>query len=505
MSSMIPMRALVRAAWQESLNQTWRFSPARAGLWLFLAQVGLVALAIWRLGGQPPVATVGPLLLFGAFQSALFAFLHLILRGRMQLFIGPVVQLIHLSPTPAGAAIGAEVLGQLPRRAWSALLFTAALSPALPADDRPWAAPLLGLILLLGGLLGHLAGLLALIAWVRIAPQSLGAVWILSMLAILAFSYYLAYLLMLGATAEAVAAAIQQAGGWFPAIFAILFGLPGLLMALRLLLSPRAAGEAYREAWLGLMELGDTAARPRRSRFPRLIPGPAGAVQALAWLIAMRNWMSLFRLGLWAACLAGIILAGPVLSRLDSDRQPLFLIGLGLGCGLLNYGEQVAALFAADGPRVSLLVVAGVRPGQLLLGKWLAATPLALVAALSAGTAALAARQPVGSALGFGALTLLIALASLAVLVGLAAFDAAPGGRSLAAESEQAAAVFEQVPTRLGGVAGLLGSLAVTGGALWLAAVNPFLLLPLALLPLAAAFVGYHRLRGLIRNGTEAR
>ncbi|MFZ5622769.1 MAG: hypothetical protein ACOY5W_17260, partial [Pseudomonadota bacterium] len=150
------------------------------------------------------------------------------------------MQLIHRSPTPAQAVILAEVLAPLPRRLWSAALLTAALWPALPPPERLWAAPLLGLAVLLGGLLGHLAGLLALIAWVRRFPRSLEGIWLAAMLAILALAYLLASLLIAGAAPAEVVDALQAAGGWFPLALLLLFGLPGGLMALRLLTSPQA-------------------------------------------------------------------------------------------------------------------------------------------------------------------------------------------------------------------------------------------------------------------------
>lgn len=504
-NSSLPMRALVRAAWQESFNSSWRFSPAKRGLWMTLVQVGMAALVIWRLSGQPAVADVSPVLLFGALQSLLFAFISLFLRGRTKLYAGPVVQLIHLSPTPAWAAIAAEVLSVLPGRLWSALVFTAALFPAMPAGSRLWATPALWLLILLGGLLGHLTGLLVLMAWVRFAPRSLGGIWVASMVATLALFYYIAYLLVGGVSAAEVADGLQRAGGWLPIGMGLFFGLPGLAMCLRLLRSPRAAGELYREGWLALMELGDASSRPRRSRFPRIAPGPVGAVQSLVWLMSLRNWMSSLRLGLWAACLAGITLAGPTLSGLPAERRLLFVLGLGLATALLNYGEQAAALFSADGPRIALAAMAGIRPHQLMAGKWLAALPLPLVAAISTVVTGLAARQPFGYALGLSGVALLIALCCLTWLVGAAAFDAPPKENDLAAESEQLAAAFEQSPSRFGGVAGLAGAIGLAAAGVWLYTVHPAWLAALPLLPLLALGAGHARLRSLLRNGFESR
>lgn len=502
-SIFLPMRAMIRAAWQESFNRSWRFSPAKAGVWTILVQLTTAALAIWQLSGEEPVVQPGLVILFGLLQSSLFAFVTLFLRGRMKLYGGPVVQLIHLSPAPAQAAIAAEVLSQLPGRLWNSLVFTAALWPILAPEARLWAGPALWLAIVLGGLMGHLAGLLALMAWVRLAPQSLGAVWILSMVGTLALCFYVGYLLLGGVAPAAVAGALAGAGAALPLGLGLLLGLPGAAMLVRLIARPRQAGEIYREGWLGLMELGDAAGRPRRSRWPRIAPGPAGALAALVWLMALRNWMSLIRLGLLAACWTGIALSGPALAKLPAERLTPFVLGLGLAAALLNYGEQASALFAADGPRIALAALAGVRPGQMLVAKWLAASPLALVAAITAGLAAQAARQPFAFALAMAGTALAIGLLCLTWIIGTGAFDALPREHDLGQEGEQLAAALEQAPTRLGGMAGLLGSVTLGAAGVWLVGVHPAWLGLLAVLPLLALGAGYARLRHLLANGIE--
>lgn len=414
----IPLRAMIRAAWQDSFNRTWRFSPVKAGLWTTLLHLGFASLVIWRLGGQPPVAEPGVAILFGGLQAALFAFITLFLRGRTKLYAGPVVQLIHLSPTPAQAAILAEVLSQLPARLWGGVLFTAALWPTLEPAARPWAVPALWLTVVLGGLLGHLTGLLAIMAWVRIAPQSLGAVWVLSMVATLGLVYYVAYLLL---------AAVSPAE------------IAGMLL----------------------------------------------------------------RLGLLAACWAGILLAGPALAKLSPERLHLLVLGLGLAVGLLNYGEQAAALFSADGPRIALAAIAGVRAGQILWGRWQAATPLVLVAALTAGLTGLAARQPLGYGAAMAGLALVISLCALTWIIGVGAFDAPPREQGIAGEGEERAAALEQAPTRIGGVVGLMGAAALAAAGVWLTQLHPAWLALLPLPALAALAAGRTRLDQLLKGGLE--
>lgn len=494
----IAVRALVKATWRAGFNRGWRFSPAKSGLWQGVAQVGVAALALWRLGGsQAPGGAVPWLLALGAAQAGLFTCLTLFLRGRQQFFAGPVVQLVHLSSSPAWAPILAEVLGGLPRRAWSGLLFTVALSQALPSGSHLWAVPALWLAVVLGGLLGHLTGLVALIAWVRLWPRALDGAWFAGMLATLAFVYYTLYLLIVGVDLGALTAALQRVGRWLPILLGLLFGLPGLW----LISSPRRAGAAYRQGWLRLIELGDGSNSPRRSRFPRLAPGPAGAVQALVWLMALRNWVSLLRIILLIAGIGGIILAGPVLRQVPAERLPLLIIGLGLGMALLNYGEQAGALFSANGPRTALFALAGVRPGQLLLGKWLASLPLAVAGALTTAATALITEQGLVALLGYAGLTGLILLGAITWLVGATAFDAAPREGIGEDAPAQIANAFEQIPSRLGGIAGIVGAVGVAGAALWLSVTHPLWLSVLALVPLGALLTGFLWLRHLLRRG----
>jgi len=488
------LRALLRASWQDQVNRSWRFSRAKSGLWLLLVQIGTAGLIIWRMGGGPPAQEPLGLILLGGAQAVLFAFATLFLQGRNRLYEGPLVRLIHLSPAPAQAAILGIVLGGLPRRAWSALLFTAALWPAIPVGAHLWAAPALWVTILVGGLIGQLAGVVALILWVRRFPQALGAIWVLSMFATLGLVYYVAYLALAGLPAADLAAAMAGAGRWLPVGLLLLFGLPGGLMLLRLLRSPGAAGEAYREGWLGLMELGDSSARPRRSRFPRPVPGPTGAVAALVWLAALRNWMSLLRLGLWVAGMAGILLAAPALQGLAPERKPLFILGISLGLALLNYGEQAAALFAADGQRTALSTLAGLRPWQVLLGKLLAAAPLVGVAGVTAAVTALAAGEP--APIRFALTAVLIAVGSVGLLLGAAAFDATLGpSGGLGDDEAQVREALEQSPTRPGGIVGLVGAVGFAAAGIWLMSAQPALLGPLAVVPALAIGGGLIRLR----------
>lgn len=242
-----------------------------------------------------------------------------------------------------------------------------------------WGAAALWLAAMLGGLLGRLTGLVCLVRLVRRWPAALVAVPAVA----------------IPVLAEAAAV--------------LLLDLPAVQMFLGLLWGRGAGPEAYREGWLGLMESVGRGSRPRRSRWPRAGRGPAGALQALAWLLAMRNWFSLVRLGLLAVGLLLPLLISARMQSLSGSTPSIVFIGAGLTMTMFNYGEQAAALFAADGERAALMLLAGVRPVQWLWGKWLATLPLPLVAAMTTLVWALAGGMAPVQALALGGISLAIA------------------------------------------------------------------------------------------------
>jgi len=513
---MVRLKALVRAAWRAGCNDGWRFSRARAGLWALVLQVALAGLAMWRLASGPLELSPGTVLVVGFAEEWLMAFLMTLLRGRERYFAGPVVTLVHLSPAPARAFVLAQVVGALPDRAWRAMLFGCALLPAVrPAGPAPGqtALVLAGFVAaaIVGGAAGHLASIGFLFGAARRLPGALVVIPAAALVLLLLLVWGLLYLLLVGLdqlAAGAGAAPPPHDGAAWGAELALvaLLSLPGLLMLAGELWTTggrrRAAdNDGFREAWLSVREALERGSRPLRSRWPALIGGPAGALQALAWLRAARNWFSLVRLGIWAAVLVAPFLLRVGLAGMPPVRASALYIGTGLTAALFNYGEQAAALFSVDGERAALPVLTGVTPGQLILGKWLSALPVVPVAALTTLAWARAGGRPVMEAAGLAGLSGAMALLSVTWLVGVAAFDAAPRARGPLAEGEQLAAAFEQAPTRPGGVAGLVGAAALAGCGIWLYLTAPRWIAALTAPAAAAAFAGWRWVARLWRRG----
>lgn len=494
-----PARALVLATWRSAFNDGWRFG--RSGPWMALAHLLLAGLTVWRLSVRLPEVPAGTLFLLVFDEAWLLALLRLLLRGRERLYTGPLVSLVHLSPAPAQAVVLADVIGTLPQRAWAGLLFTLALFPvARPAG--PWAVASLLPATLAGGVLGHLTGLVGLVSLVRRRPGALVALPAAGMVLGLSMLLVITYLLVGGLWEAGLAepGAPGPGGGraWSgEMVFTLLLSLPGLLW----LAGPmrRRGGEALREGWLAVREMADRGSRPLRSRWPALLAGPAGALQAQAWLMARRNWFSLIRLGL---AVGGLLLPLFLGRHLTGSRATTICVAMGLLFGIFNYGEQAAGLFSADGERAALPVLAGVRPHQVLLGKWAAGLPVPLVAGMTTLVWAWSAGVAPAQALGLAGTALTVALGCLTWIIGAAAFDAAPGRAALRGDGDLAMA-FEQVPTRPGGIVGLAGAALLAGAGLWLHARTPAWLPALAPLPVLAALAGVWRVRRLMRTGVE--
>ncbi|HEY8345768.1 MAG TPA: hypothetical protein VIL07_00650, partial [Symbiobacteriaceae bacterium] len=120
---------------------------------------------------------------------------------------------------------------------------------------------------------------------------------------------------------------------------------------------------------------------------------------------------------------------------LTGPRAATLCIAMGLLFAVFNYGEQVSALFAADGERLALAVLAGVRPHQLLLGKWLAGMILPLVAGLTTLIWAWSAGFTPARAASLAGVALALAFGCLTWMIGAAAFDAAQSQPAAPADS----------------------------------------------------------------------
>lgn len=484
--------ALVRARYQEAFNGRWRFSRVKSGIWIGLLQVAAAAFLLWRLWPAAGSGRLPELVTATLLQHGVWAFIMAFLAGRMELFGERRATVVMLAPAPPFSPVAALVGFHLGRRIYSVLLWSVALGVLLPS---PSGIVLLWVTGVAAGTLGELAGLLLLVAWVRLAPRALGAAWVTLLIFQVSLLWYLIYLLATGLPVAEAQAALGALRWWLVGGAGLLFGLPGVCMLLWLLLSPGRLSQAYREGWLRLDELGDAAARPLTSRWPALLPGSAGAVQAVTWLLAARNPATWFRLGALLLLAAGAMAGRPWLTEMAAAHHAWAVVGMGVGLVYFAFGEVPAALFVVDGPRLGLYCAAGVRPGRLLGAKLLAVLPLLLLMG--------AATLWVGGQVQAAATAMAIGSAMLAVAVGGGALDLKGAAEDEAREGALAF-LMEQVPRGVGGNLGLVAGGAVGALFVWLldrgAPGALWGVLPIGALALGA---GYLRLRHLLRRGSQ--
>lgn len=489
---MMEIRALTAAQWRQDWNRQWRFSPAKAGLWLVLLQLGFGALALWRLRPAAAGMTLAGAAVLMAAQSGSWSFMMAFLTGRTQLFGSRTLILVHVSAAPPLAMVVAAAFSGLFRRAWSMLLWAIALGLVIG-----WAAvPVLWSLGVLVGTLGHLAGLLALIGWVRLAPRALGAAWVLLLVLQVALIWYLVYQLGAGVEAADLEQVVRSLRGPAVGAVAALFAVPGLCMVLWLGAAPSRLGHAYREAWLRLQELGAAAARPRRSAWPRAaVPGPAGAIVAKEWVLTARNPATWFRLGALLLLALVMVPARSTLISLAAARHDLLVLGAGLGAVFFCFSELIAAGFSAEGHRLGLAVVTGIRPARLLAGKFLAVSPFALLAGLAAWAVSATVGDGSARQAAMAAAALAVGLGTAAIAVGGAACDAQVSEAAEEVDQVALSNLMEQVPRGIGGSLGLIGSGLWAGGCVWAIARAPGLWALLAPVPPLALWLGWWRLR----------
>lgn len=510
-------RALVLAAWQDGWNRSFRFSRWKLGLWLALLQVGAGAAVLWRLGGVQMAGegSLGSAMGLMLAQSGVWSFVIGFLGGRQRLFGGRAATLLHVSPAPAISPVVAEVAGHLPRKAWSMVLWAAGLGLMLPQAQWPWAMPVLWAAGLVVGLLGEFGGLMALLAWARLAPRLLGGVWSALLAAQVVAIWYGVFLLARGVSPEALQAAAGALRWGLGGALAALLGLPGLVMVGMLAVARGRLGEVYREGWLRLAEVGDAGARARRSRWPAPGGGAWAAVAAKEWLMAGRNPITWFRLAGLALLTLTLFAFRAEVGALAARYHDWVVLGAGAGLVLFAFGEQAAAGFSADGARLGLYATAGVGARHLLAGKVLGMAPLAVLGGACSWAVALAAGVGAAGQARAAMAGALLVLGAVCVAVGGASLDAAVRDPEEEPDLQALAALMEQVPRGAGGTTGLIGSMVYGGFGVWALgwgagsgaevgpgwAVSPALVIILAVLPLLALLPGYIRLRNLLARG----
>lgn len=496
-------RALVLAEWQHRWNREWRFSKVKLGLVRVVLQLSLAALILWRLEAAAFTATPVTAVLLVLLQQGLGGLMGGFLNGRETLYQRQQVTLLHLSTAPPQSLLIAQALIPLPARAWGALVTAVALAWLLPGyAARFWLVPVLWLAGVTAGVLGRLAGILALAGWVRLSPRTLPAVWAALLLLNLALMLGLIYLLAVGFPAEAISELLSRGRPVISSALLLFVGLPGLLMLLRLLTAAGRVGADYRQGWLTLREVSGTGERPRRYWFLTPAPGAAGWVLGRELLRLWYNFATWFRLGAWGLVILAVAALKPELS--PGQPQTLLTLGIGVGAAIFVWAEPVAALFTNDGATFRLYVISGVRPAALLLGKLLAGLPFPLLAAAGAWAAAATGGAEGGTILSLTLTGGAIGLGTLAVTVGLGAATAVLTDDEEPDRPPLMTMVWEQVPGTAGGWAAFGGGAAFAAAGLWTAGAFGTAPPPapaiwgLCTLALAALGAGYLRLRHLL-------
>lgn len=491
----IAIRALLAADWRTTWNREWRFSQAKAGLWIMLLQAGFGATALWRLRPAAAGVTLASAAVLILLQAGTWSFFMAFLTGRNQLFGTRRLTLVHASAAPPLAPVVAAALSGSFRRCWSMLLWAAALGTVA----GPWAVPVVWVLGVVSATLGHLAGLLALIAWVRVAPRLLAAAWVAVLVLQVVGIWFALYQVAVGLAPGSLSAVLSALRGPVPLLLSALFGLPGLAMALWLGLAPARLGQAYRDGWLRVGELADGAARPRRSVWPALAPGAAGSVLAKEWLLLARNPATWFRLGALALLGLTLVAARPSVQRLAASHHDLVVLGAGLGAVYFAFGELTAAGFSAEGPRLGLPAMSGVSAARVLAGKVLALAPYVLLSACSTWAVSAAAGDSLPNQAMAMTAALLIALGIIAISAGGAACDARVSEAEDEHELAALSALMEQIPRSIGGNAGMIGAAIWAGGCVWTLSGGPSLWWALlAALPVLVLLLGWWRLRAAL-------
>lgn len=495
-------RALAKGAWRERLNQSWRFSRGKVGLWPMLLQVGLATLLLWRLKPSPtaepliiPVATAAVLGLFGSFVLGLLA-------GREDLYGKSVLRALHVSPVSGVSILNGLILAGLPQRLFGSLLVAAVTGWLMPAGGLWWSIPLLWGVTMLSSLVGYASALLALVGWVRVHPKSLAIMWGLAVMIGLTIVVILIGVVTLALPVSVIAAGLRAGSHWLiggAVAMGALVGLPGLVMLVWVVRRPQRVGEWYREAYLNMQELGDGRRLLRTSRWPRVLPGPAGALQARLWLEAWLNWFTWVRLVMMVVGF-GFFFAGRTnIARLADSFPTAVILGLGLTMTVGSFGELPATMGSSDGPNIGLGLVAGVRANQVIRAKWVACLPMAVLSVAATWVSSVLVGRP----------DLVLSLAGGCIGLGFSAIAIAGGLMDLDPSTEVTErdvpeilrAALEQVPRKMGGVIGYFGAVLFTVATGWLCARTPGTALPTAVGCTALAHLallwGYLHLRRL--------
>lgn len=492
MSRFGPALAIAAAARRERWNLLWRFSRFKAGAWLLLSQAGAIAAALYnfaRSGFSLPFASALSLI---AVQSAVWGFASAFTQERDRLYRGRIVELVHLSPAPAHSLPLAGILSDLPSRAWTSLIWAGMFSRT--STGGWWNLPVLWMTSLAVSVATQLFATRLLVAAVRRRPNFLVWLWTLTLAGVAVLTGLFAYALVQPEL-------LGRAGAYLVPVappLAALIVAAGAAAGAAALLRPERLGELYRESWLRFSECSRTASLRVRSRWPALVRGQAGSLQAKDWLMALRNPLTWIRLGALAAVVAAMALLRPWLSSFSLEARRAAAEAVPYGAILFILGEAVAASLPAEREKLALFAVAGSTAGRLLFGKALAAAPVVLLTAVCYALSGwLFALEPdLAGRLLEGALS---GTGMVALLLGAGALEAPRRHPGLPID-EGHQQMFEQIPTGIFSQAGFLAAAAFGAARVW----GPPLAGALAwIAPLVAFAAGWLRLERFFRAGRK--
>ncbi|MGG0812660.1 hypothetical protein ABE142_08275 [Paenibacillus alvei] len=454
MASSHTTRALVRSILQEKWNQSWRFNKWKLGLWLKLAQlfvVGWIVLLLRDASVYSFSLVVSFILLLSVFLSVLDIF------GKQegQLYSDRFMQFVHISACPPAHVLLAFVIAELPSKAFTSLLTAIVLSNLLPYDIVVWAAPLLFLISLFAGLIGDLSGLLMLVILVRVMPAILGAIRAVIPGIIIALLVYVVYILSNGIPIEAIGLLLQEYQARIYLVIGMLM-FPGIGMLIALWLAPMRIGALYRDGWREASKRFDAGKNASsQSRWPALMSGPIGAIQAKEWLQLRRNRITYVRLLFLAAGLIAAFFAGPIIAAQDDSLRMVIVLAAGLLVALLSYGEVLAAMFVGEGRNMAFYIISGTHPGHLLLGKMLSGMPLGGISLASTWVFALFSGMSISEQIHAAVIGGLLGIGMIVILIGVSAVGINLSEFDKGDEKQTSSEVSEQLPSGVGSWLGI--------------------------------------------------
>lgn len=422
--------SIARSGWRANWNRMYRFSRAKAGLIWLIVQTLFVMLVARRTPSVGADGAEGGLLgaaALMALQMGWFGLMTGFSRGQMQLYQGLLVPLFQLSPARPLAFLLGRVIEAVPQRAWNSLLWAWAYSAVVPGPGR-WVA--LALLWATGagvGMLAHLAGLLLLALWGRLHPRTMRSGNLFFGIATMAMVTWAVVFVAQGGTVTELSLALREYRRTVLGAVLTLGGLPGLALALGLLVRPQWVEDLYRNGLYRVVELGEQDSdRPGRSFWlPIASDGVLRAVLSREWLHLVRSKAARVQLAMFGAGVVGVFLSGREMKGQPMQLLVLYVGLISLLSWFMAFGHLVVRVFEQERVTVALYRLAAVPAPKLVAAKLASvAVPSGVLVAIAATVGSLAARLSPAGALGVLFWSELALLAGVAGGFGVAAATA---------------------------------------------------------------------------------